>query len=137
MLTGNNGLELDEDRRLTRENALPSLREWEPSGAIHLGYLLYPARPPRPLNPNGIALECFRIPVRLHGPGLDHFAGPLSDGTEREKIPADSDAEFLGDFASSGRQWILARRQFALGNRPRALVPVSPEWTARMNEEDL
>src|SRR5262249_29984775 len=104
--------------------------------AVDLRKFFRPAGSRRPFDFKSVAFQ-FEVvrQIAFKRPGVNRLAGFLFDGTQRNPICRRFDSELFFKFTPRAGQQILSWRCFAFGNRPRAVIFVSPKRATRMNQE--
>src|SRR5215213_6999538 len=79
----------------------------EPPGAVHLGELLPPAGPRRPLHREGVAADRVRVAIALERPRGDDLSARLLHHAELHELAVRHDAGLLRELAPRGVERIF------------------------------
>src|SRR5436190_575970 len=127
-----------EEHHLRAHELLARGRQVEPRRAIDLGVGAHASRAARPFQLEGVAADRARVEVALERPRAHELSARLPDlaDVDRRTLRRRS-SELLGELAPRRGERVLAGLVFALRQRPGARVPVAPERTAHVREQDL
>lgn len=110
----------------------------KPFRAVHFGKTLPSTASRRPFDIEGIAGQRRRVKMALAGECDDALPSSLSDFPQHlEWANRSAWAEFFGKLASSDVLRSIIGIDFALRNGPGAIILLTPERTAGMNEQNL
>src|SRR5690606_3231215 len=123
--------------RLRRVHQRPGALDVEPPTTVHLRKCDPPPRLSRPFDGGGVAHDRRLVSVALPGPGVDDLPGLLPHAAQVQVRAPRLDARLLPELANSGVERLLSRLDPTLRDRPRPLLPVPPEWSTRVRQEDL
>src|SRR5690606_31042850 len=122
---------------LRRVHQLASPLDAEPATTIDLGKGDPAAGPSRPLHARRVADDGRFIRVALPCPGMDYLPRLLTDAPEIQKGHLRLAPGLFPALANRGIERLLSSFHTTLGDRPGSVLPVPPERTARVGEEDL
>ena len=111
--------------------------EVEKLRSINFGELYAPTCSGRPLHRHEIALEGSWIAVSRKCPSVNDLPSFLLNRLQGYERRLRLDAGFFLEFSYGGHQQIFARIDLSLGDRPRIVIFVFEERTARMSQQDL
>ena len=129
--------EKSEQRRLAFKDARAGFIKRKPFRSIDLRKARALSAARRPFHFEQNALDIGGVKVALRRERLDNFSTALLHASEWRKGCGRRDAELFEEFASRRGLKIFPFADFALGNRPRAEIALSPVWAAGMNKQDL
>ena len=96
--------QLFQQAHLRRIDLLLGLVQAEKPRLVHFRKFLRPTGARGPLEDEGVASDLGRVAIPFERPGMDHLAGFLLDGGQRDKTALGFEAELLLEFAFRRRQ---------------------------------
>src|SRR6476661_6775750 len=130
--------DLTEKRPLALQKLRPRLIYREPVHPVDLRILPDVARPLRPFEREGVADRAVQVEVYPHRERGDDFAARLAQRRQVDARPVGGRfADFLFELTAGGEPAVFALDVLSFRDRPSAVVPLGPEWTARMPDQYL
>src|SRR3954468_1670427 len=130
--------QLIEKRPLTLQELRPRLIYREPAPPVDLRILPDVARPLRPFDGEGVADRAVQVEVSSHRERGDGFAARLAQRRQGDTGTVGGRfADLLFELTAGGEPGVFSFDVFSFRDRPRAVVPLGPEWTARMPDQHL
>src|SRR3954463_6012591 len=91
----------------------------------------------RPFHREGVAYNCHQVAVTLECPRMNGLPTRLLHGRQGGERTRWLEAGLFLELPPGGRQQVFIGFGFPLGYRPRTLVLLAKEWTARVDEQHL